>query len=310
MSAIVAALPAIASAASTLFGRRGGVSARKQMQFQREVLQNQIQWRVADAQAAGIHPLAALGISPSSGMPVGEIAGTDTFESMGQDLTRAIQAMMDSRERAANDVLQKEQMYRDSAVARAEIDRIRAEADLARARADEIRFPHIRSPQRDQLPPVRPNAGSDGGTLAGPELAPIPAQPVIASSGNSARDPGSINSYSYWRNDDGSMSVVPSYDAQQRMEDNLPVMVDWFARNRLSPESVIRGLRPPSTRDYPLPQGQHWVWDMAGQVFRAAPSDVQYYRPGFPGQPHTSRAVRGRTARKDFGNRTNPRRRR
>lgn len=310
MSGILAALPAIASIGSTLLGGRGGVSARKQMQFQREVLQNQIQWRVADAQAAGVHPLAALGITPASGYPVGEMAGTDTFESMGQELTRAIQAMSDSRERVVQDAVLKDQMQRENALARAQIDRERAEAALARARADEITNYHLRSPQRDQLPPPRPNAGSSGGTVAGPELAPIPAQPVIASSGNSARDPGAINSYSYWRNDDGSMSVVPSYDAQERMEDNLPVMVDWFARNRLSPESVIRGLRPPSTRDYPLPRGQHWVWDMAGQVFRAAPTDVQYYRPGFPGQPHTSRAVRGRTARKDFGNRTNPQRRR
>lgn len=38
----------------------------------REELQNQLQWRVADAKAAGIHPLAALGLSPASG-PVAQL---------------------------------------------------------------------------------------------------------------------------------------------------------------------------------------------------------------------------------------------
>lgn len=42
-------------------------SFNRQKRENREILQNQIQWRVKDAQEAGIHPLAALGVPPASG---------------------------------------------------------------------------------------------------------------------------------------------------------------------------------------------------------------------------------------------------
>lgn len=39
--------------------------------FQREVLQNQLQWRAKDARKAGMHPTAALGIPSAGGFPTG-----------------------------------------------------------------------------------------------------------------------------------------------------------------------------------------------------------------------------------------------
>lgn len=71
----------IASAAKVggdlLGGFLGSKNQRKEAQrnrrFQREVLQNQLQWRVADAQAAGLHPLAALGAGWAHGQSVGSV---------------------------------------------------------------------------------------------------------------------------------------------------------------------------------------------------------------------------------------------
>lgn len=77
---------------------KGGSSANKQMasqyEWQRRLNQTAIQDRVADANAAGIHPLYALGSSVQSGgisMPVVDSA-SDRFHNMGQGIERALGA--------------------------------------------------------------------------------------------------------------------------------------------------------------------------------------------------------------------------
>jgi len=67
---------------------------------QREFAQNGIRWKVADAQAAGLHPLAALGAQTSS---FSNVVGSDglksDFSGLGQDIGRAIDAGSTSSER-------------------------------------------------------------------------------------------------------------------------------------------------------------------------------------------------------------------
>lgn len=78
--------------------------AREQMAAQKEFAQMGIRWKVADAQAAGIHPLAALGASTTSYSPVsvGDRGG-EQFSQMGQDLGRAAKAAMSLFERKNED---------------------------------------------------------------------------------------------------------------------------------------------------------------------------------------------------------------
>lgn len=71
--------------------------AAQNIALQREFAQNGIQWKVADAQAAGLHPLAALGAQTSSFSPVS--VGSTDFGSMGQDVGRAIKAAMSESDR-------------------------------------------------------------------------------------------------------------------------------------------------------------------------------------------------------------------
>lgn len=80
--------------------------AREQIAYQKELHQNQIQWRVNDAKAAGLHPLAALGVSSMSYSPVsGSAVGADysgvgqSLQQMGQDIDRARMAGLDREER-------------------------------------------------------------------------------------------------------------------------------------------------------------------------------------------------------------------
>lgn len=74
--------------------------ARENMALQREFAQSGVQWKVADAQKAGIHPLAALGANTTSFSPVsvGDLKGSN-FGDMGQDLGRAVKAAMSDNDR-------------------------------------------------------------------------------------------------------------------------------------------------------------------------------------------------------------------
>lgn len=64
----------------------------KEIELQKEFAKNGLRWKVEDAKAAGLHPLAALGSSGAAYSPVG-LGSNTTAESMGsagQDISRAV----------------------------------------------------------------------------------------------------------------------------------------------------------------------------------------------------------------------------
>lgn len=96
-------LGAIAPIAGSLIGGLlGNAGKEKEIANQKEFAQSGIQWRVADAQKAGIHPALAMGANVPSYTPVG--LGTDLAESasnMGQDISRAIDATSTQSQRSS-----------------------------------------------------------------------------------------------------------------------------------------------------------------------------------------------------------------
>lgn len=68
--------------------------AQQNIALQKEFAQHGIQWKVEDAKAAGLHPLAALGAQTSSFSPVsvGTEAHQPDLSQLGQDLSRAFKA--------------------------------------------------------------------------------------------------------------------------------------------------------------------------------------------------------------------------
>lgn len=77
--------------------------ANQNIANQKEFAQQGVRWKVADAQAAGLHPLAALGAQTTSYAPVsiGSLSEPKTdFGGMGQDLGRAITAGSSQPERS------------------------------------------------------------------------------------------------------------------------------------------------------------------------------------------------------------------
>lgn len=104
---------------------------REQMAYQRELAQNQIQWRVEDAKKAGLHPLAGLGVSSASYSPVStDLTPADYsfLGDMGQNLNRAIMQGKTSKER--QQALARQNQYDDIMMRKAN-----AEADLAETTA-------------------------------------------------------------------------------------------------------------------------------------------------------------------------------
>lgn len=103
--------PAIAAAGIGALADLGGglvdqyfneKASDKAWKRQKKVLQNQVQWRVADAVAAGLHPLAALGLSPANGpaATVGSSLGS-ALSGMGQNLGRAAEAYLTPTDKAS-----------------------------------------------------------------------------------------------------------------------------------------------------------------------------------------------------------------
>lgn len=125
---------------SGAFGLAGGLlgnrSERKAQDLQLQGAKNSIQWRVADAEKAGVHPLYAIGapgiqIAPTQ---VGSLG--NAVSQMGQDLSRAVYSQADAEERAEQrqvalgSQLAQLRIASDDAAAR----RANAEANLALAR--------------------------------------------------------------------------------------------------------------------------------------------------------------------------------
>lgn len=92
----------------------------KNAALQREFAQMGIRWKVEDAKAAGLHPLAALGastvgFSPSYQMGAGyNVSDSVSFSKMGQDISRAVMAAQSERERT-EDLLNEIKLERLSA---------------------------------------------------------------------------------------------------------------------------------------------------------------------------------------------------
>lgn len=259
----------LGSLAGGLFGQSSqSRQAESQAELQKEFAKNSIRWRVADAKAAGIHPLAALGAQTHSYAPVvtGDSIGP-AMASFGQDLGRAIDSTRTSGERAGAYV----KTVQDLNVTRLGLENQLLAAQIAR----------VRQPGN---PPPMPSGGSNGPFSSGDI-----GQPSVAAGGNSIladggdapgtvitnpmervtadprapyQEPGAVTDRSFVRTDSGGLAPVYSTDAKQRLEDDLGGMISWNVRNRLLP-SIVPSASPP----YAAPWHSHWEYDVLRQEY-------------------------------------------
>lgn len=253
-------------AADVLGGIFGNKSAKKAAQNaynqQVQFAQNQVQWRVADAEKAGVHPLAALGMNPYQVQPsqafTSDLKVGDNLRQMSQDISRSRMATADRRERARlaeMEMLQRQQVLAGSAE---ETENMRLRNELLRSQ--------IARMQSDQLPPPNP-ASRD----MAPDVEFQPARPVVGVPGQPGREPANIQSYGYERTPDGGLRIVQSADAKQRNEDDLLAQIGWWWANRGVPSLVGNPSMRPNPLEYPPDHGMEWRFDPIRGYFRQFP---------------------------------------
>lgn len=190
--------------------------------MQREFAQQGIRWKVEDAKAAGIHPLAALGAQTHSANPVAiaeqpDMSMANAAQNMGQDISRAIQAKSTEDERTL-----------------AKLQIASANLDVeGKAIDNQIRASQLRKLNNPTLPPPMPKATSNDGFS---EMKTIP-------------DVGWV------QREDGSVMAVPSQEIKNRIEDNFFHEAAHFWRNNIMPRFGSQGAKPPKEM---LPAGADW----------------------------------------------------
>lgn len=184
IGSVLTGLGSLVSAGTALAGAFGGGSgysgkgdwpgrSDKIFNFQRDSIKKAVRWRVEDARAAGIHPLAALGGSIGGGFasPVGGFVPThvptgsaigDAVQGLGEAVSdigaRRDAARAEHEARAAA----RRAEGRADAVAAAQIDEARSAAALNRARAADTVMQAGRAARTAMIAPTlnaRPAAG-------------------------------------------------------------------------------------------------------------------------------------------------------
>ncbi len=218
--------------------------AREQMRLQKEFAQNGIQWRVADAKAAGLHPLYAIGASGASYTPVSQDSSAmgNAVADAGAYLGKAVDGSIDkeTRKQIEEDNLAWIKEQRNMA-RRKELSDIMHSELLNRnlvLRNEEQEFLNARLASSVSGNPVRPDANSLAGVQGIYDIGGAYSNnPSVRShlgkiSGNTAsRDVGAPlrpalgvtpelkKGNTYYQHEDGSVEVLPSEERSQSTQD-------------------------------------------------------------------------------------------
>lgn len=270
--------PAIAAGASIAGSLLGKGSAdddraaqerisRSSIELQRQFAQDGIQWRVADAKKAGIHPLYALGaqiptFSPSTYIPAGDNGAGAQLAEAGQYLGRAIDATRTQADRT------------QARLEALTIERGELENDLLRSRIavlEQQRNPPMPAVTGSQVIPGQSDVDRLGLTVTGAD-SHVQAKPQEVTPPNpkaNYMEPSPIVDMGLAWTGTG-YAPVPSKDMKDRSEDMMVPEAMWAVRNLFLP-NVGAGKPPPA---HLLPEGSNnWRWSYSRQEWQP------YYDP-------------------------------
>lgn len=254
-------------------------------EHQKEFAKNGIRWKVADAKAAGLHPLAALGASTASYSPsavIGDSPDYSFLKDMGQGIDRAMDAKATQRERAEreqkenalfNEELKGKQLQNQETETRIESMKWDMAMELARNAAQSART-------QQQVPPM-PSLLPDGSLMPGQENATSPggieskpAEIVVNEPGRPGQERGSVSELGFTRTNDGGYAPVMSKDAKDRLDDDFIGSSLWHLRNSLPAAFDSERVMPPRSW---LPKGTDWRFDVRRGAFYPVPSGSGFF---------------------------------
>lgn len=227
---------------------------------------SQIQWRVADAKAAGIHPLYALGMNPSYPPAdyVGGAAGPD-LGAMGQGLERAGAALAKRSDKftAQMQALALQRGELENQLLVEQIKRMNAPGTPPPLPDDAYLYqsgPPIGQSRLDSrvwtqplAPGGQPSTALPGqGDAAGVKIEPVEVSPTFAPGGH--QEVGIPGETRFNRTERG---LTPMPSKQGGIDDlditSIPYL-QWMVRNNILPSLGLGGKGPPPEADRLLPK--------------------------------------------------------
>jgi hypothetical protein len=232
-----ASMYAIGTGANVLGGmmsaRANRKMAKQQMWAQEKAARSQIRWRVADAKAAGINPLVALGASTTSMSPA-MVGGGDplgnAMQSMGQDISRAAMSNMDKTQRKITEL---------------------------NVEAAELRNEALREDIKNQK-------GMRISQQLGPGVQTDPLRRTASPAGKMHQEIGHVPDVGFAKTKTG-LAPVPSSNVKEKIEDQMIPELSWAMRNQVMP-NIGMGDKP--SKKY-LPKGaKDWQWSVNYQEWQ------------------------------------------
>lgn len=248
--------------------------------LQKEFAQNGVQWRAADARAAGLHPLAAMGFqgnsysssvgttappqatstgaSPYSGASMGSAVA-----SAGQDISRAMEAAATQQQRNQNTIGKLQ-------VAQNELSTIMMAADAAKKVA--------------QLGPAFPSSSAkkliagQGNAPQSSRLVEVKKQEVETRDPNDrTQSPERVHDVTHVDTGRKRTTVVMPESLAESLESDTSGTFDWIIRNKIGP---ILGMGTKTPPGIPLKSKDH-TWYMnpfTGEYRQARKSDIEFWK--------------------------------
>ncbi len=252
----------IGAGASLLGGLMGKKSAEKQaaqnIKMQKEFAQTGIQWKVKDAEKAGIHPLYALGAQTHSFSPVSvgdPLPGA--IADMGQGIGRAVESGMSSAGRASR-------ALEALTIQRAELENTKLASEIALMN------------QAGQPPaPITENA-----VIAGQAQSVVTAAPQETIINPSAPHQENVArpELMWSRGPGGGYIAGPSKETAESMESNPLGTVQFAIRNGLIPLFTQSQNRAPPQSWLPAGKGYNsWRYDAVTGEWH--PFRSEHYKP-------------------------------
>lgn len=226
--------------------------ANNQTKKDYDFAQNALQWRVADARKAGLHPLAALGAQVNS--PSSVSVGTEN--SLGH-LGQGIKSALDSISNKKLNELQLEE-------AQENVKQKKLQNEITAAQLAVVRQPGLPSAGTGFMP-------GQSQSVKSPRVQEKPLTRTTPHPKLSHLEPGAIIGGGFEKTPTG-LAPVPSGDIKERLEDS-PYELRHFWKYGVLPNFGSKDTQPPLDA---LPKGYNqWKWNIQNQEWQ--PSNKSWW---------------------------------
>ena len=225
--------------------------------WQQKLLQNQIQWRMQDARAAGVSPAVALGgsvVGSGTSSPTPQIQ--NELHHMGQGVGRAAASMLTPAQQSEQNLRLENMKLQNDLLKTQVAGSIQAVKNAAKPPT----FPATHVPDDHHSGDIKvqelPMSATSLTNMVERALTAAPktvGADITGTGSNRNVVAGHIPGYTHMRTSDG-YTVLPSRDAKNLVEDILPLELLWLGRAMSTHEH-----KPP----YPAEPGYKWEWHPA-----------------------------------------------